>query len=324
MNEALWVSVLASVVRDSSPLIFATLGEVLGERAGVINLSLDGTILLSAMTAFAVALTTGSIVLGFAAAMAVGASVALIVAFAGITLRQEQVAVGFVLTMLCAELSSFLGLPFVRRPGPSVPHAPIPFLTDIPLLGPIFFSQNVVVYLSLLLIPACWAWVFASRPGLALRGVGERPQAAFARGVNVNLLRYVYTVVGGALVGFGGAAYSLSIKLGWSHRHTAGVGWIALAIVIFGGWDPARAALGVYLFGALKAIATLLQGKLSGLPPQVFSVAPFALMILVLSLVSSGLPERLTALLPTRLRASLLNAIRSEPPAALGQSFTPD
>ncbi|RMF31948.1 MAG: ABC transporter permease [Chloroflexi bacterium] len=312
---------LASVLAQSSPLVFAGLGETLTERAGVINLSLDGSILLSAMVAFAVAYTTNSLLLGFLAAMVVGALVALLIAFASISLRQDQVAVGFVLFALCTELSSFLGKPFVRKPGPSVPHWPIPLLSDLPIVGPLFFSHNLVVYLSFLLIPATWWWIARTQPGLKLQGVGERPEAAFARGVNVHRLRYLYTVLGGALVGFAGAAYSLSVKLGWSHRHTAGNGWIALAIVIFGGWHPIRVALGAYLFGGLKSLASTLQRVWPQVPTQVFQVAPFALMLLALLLVSSDLLDRLTALLPPKVGRPLRNALRGSPPAALGTAF---
>lgn len=321
MDTALLLRTLSSVLRGSAPLIFASIGETITEKVGVINLSLDGTILLAAMSAFAVALVTDSLLLGFLAAMAVGALVALIVAFASITLKQDQVAVGFVLTLLCAELSSFLGNPFVRVPGPSVPSAPIPILSNIPILGELFFDHNLVVYASFVLILVTWFWIFKTQPGLKLQGVGERPEAAFARGTNVNLLRYVYTFMGGALVGFAGAAYSLSVKLGWSHRHTAGNGWIALAIVIFGGWHPVRAAFGAYLFGGLKSLGSILQRQLPGVPSQIFQGAPFALMILALLLVNSGALERILAYFPPRIQRVLKGALLGAPPAALGTTF---
>ena len=200
MDTELLIKTLASVVRGATPLVFAGIGETITEKSGVINLSLDGTILLSAMTAFAVAYTTGNVILGFLAAMVVGAAMALIVAFGSITLRQDQVAIGFVLTLLGAELSSFLGNPFVRLKGPSVPPLPIPFLADIPILGPILFNHNLLVYLSYALIILAWLYIFKTQPGLKLQGIGERPEAAFARGSNVNLMRYVYTALGGALV----------------------------------------------------------------------------------------------------------------------------
>ena len=323
METEFLIQTLSSIVAASTPVVLASIGETISEKSGVINLSLDGSIALSAMTGFAVAFTTGSAALGILAAMAVGALIALIIAFASITLRQEQVAVGFVLTMLGLELADFLGNPFVRKPGPSVPHAPVPYLSDIPVLGPIFFDHNLVVYLSLLSIAVAWWWIYKTQPGLKLQGVGERPESAFARGVNVNWLRYIYTVIGGALVGLAGASYSLSIKLGWSHRHTYGIGWIALAIVIFGGWSPWRVAAGSYLFGLLKALGSILQRNpaFASVPTQIFSSAPFALMIFALLMVSSEGFDRLLALLPTRLARRIDRAIRGRPPGGLGRPF---
>jgi ABC-type uncharacterized transport system permease subunit len=324
MDTQLLVALLASIMADSAPLVIASIGETFTERAGVTNLSLDGAILLSAMTGFAVAYTTDNVPLGFAAAMVVGAAVALIVAAASIELRQDQVAVGFVLTMLCTDLSSFLGNPFVRKPGPMVSHWSIPGLDQIPVLGPIFFDQNPVVYLSLVLVGVAWVFIFRTRPGLMLQGIGERPAAAFARGANVRLMRYGYTILGGSLVGFAGAAYSLSVKLGWSYHHTFGIGWIALAIVIFGGWDPLRVALGAYFFGALGSLGSFVQGVpfiADRIPTQVFQAAPFALMIVALLLVSSKGVERILDWFPAPVRRMLAGALRVAPPAALGARF---
>lgn len=321
MDNSLLLVTLAAILRDSAPMIFAVTGETITEKAGVINLSLDGSILLSAMTGFAVAYLSGSLVWGFLAAMAVGALVALIIAFASITLKRDQVAVGFVLTLLCAELSSFLGNPFVRLPGPSVPHLPLPGLVTLPVIGPLLFDHNLVTYLSFILILAAWFFIFRTPAGLVMQGIGERPLAAFVRGINVNRLRYFYTVLGGMLVGFAGAAYTLDVKLGWSHRHTAGVGWIALAIVIFGGWNPLRAAFGAYLFSGLQNLASWLQPTLPAIPSQVFQVAPFPLMILTLLLVTSDAVDRLLAYLPAPLRRRVAAAIKSPAPAALGTHF---
>ena len=320
MSQSLAMETIKSVIAASSPLVFAGIGETLTEKAGVVNLSLDGTILLSAMAGFAVAFLSGSLSLGFIAAMIVGAAVALVVAYGSIALKQNQVAIGFVLTLLCADLSSFVGGPFVRKPGPSVPHLPIPGLVDVPVLGSLLFDQNILVYLSYLAIVVSWAWISRTRPGLELRSVGERPEAAFARGVDVNRTRYLYSALGGALVGLAGATYSLSVKLGWSHRHTAGVGWIALAIVIFGGWSPVRVAFGAYFFGALKSLGSILQPTFPAVPTQVFQAAPFALMILALLLVSGDL-ARLRFYLPRRLRPLFSSLVGGTPPAALGKRF---
>ncbi|MFP3896596.1 MAG: ABC transporter permease [Anaerolineales bacterium] len=320
MNNTFVVDSIRSVVAASAPLVFAGIGETLTEKAGVVNLSLDGTILLSAMAGFAIAFLTNSLLLGFLMAMAVGAVVAFVVAYGSIALKQNQIAVGFTLTLLCGHLSSFLGNPFVRRPGPSVPHMPIPGLVRLPLLGPALFDQDIIVYLSYLTIVLSWLWVFRTRAGLRLRGVGEQPASAFARGVDVHRTRYVYSLVGGALVGLAGSAYSLSVKLGWSHGHTTGLGWIALAIVIFGGWSPLRVAFGAYLFGALKSLGSILQPVFPRVPTQVFQAAPFALMIVALLLVSGNL-SRLLLYLPPSMRPLLAPLLRGAPPAALGQPF---
>ena len=323
MTDSLVVVTISSVIAASAPLVFAGVGETLTEKAGVVNLSLDGTILLTAMTGFAVALLSGSLALGFLAAMVVGAGIAFIVAYGSIALGQNQIALGFVLTLLCADLSSFIGNPYVRRPGPSVPHMSIPGLASIPVLGPILFDQDMVVYLSYVVIVASWLWIFKTQPGLGLRGVGERPEAAYARGVAVQRTRYVYTMLGGALVGLAGATYSLSVKLGWSHGHTTGIGWIALAVVIFGGWHPLRVAFGAYLFGALKSLGSLMQPAFPDVPTQVFQTAPFALMILALLLVSGDFTKRLLFYLPPKGRRLFNAFLRGTPPEALGKPFRP-
>ncbi|MGK3983151.1 ABC transporter permease [Sorangium sp. So ce136] len=315
------LSLLATALAASTPLVYAAVGETLAERAGVINLSAEGAMMLSAMVGFAAALSTGSVLAGFAAAAASGALVALVVAIGGVHLRRSQIAIGFVLAMLCADLSSVLGGPFVRVPGPTVSAVSIPVLRDVPVLGPLFFQSDPVVYASYALVAGAWLFLYRTRAGLLLRAVGEQPAAAHARGAHVARVRTAATLVGGALVGVGGAAYSLDFKAGWSHRHTAGYGWIALAIVIFGGFHPVRAALGAYLFGVLSSMASLGQSALPSVPTQVFSVAPFALMIVVLGLTSSGLLERLGALLPDAARRPLLRAFDATPPAALGKPY---
>jgi simple sugar transport system permease protein len=308
---------LASIVAAAAPLVFAAVGESITERAGVVNLSLDGSILLSAMTGFAVAYTTDNLLLGFLAAGLISALVALVVAWSGIRLGLNQIAVGFVLTLLGASLSAFLGDSFVRQPGPTVPSAPIPVLSDIPLVGKALFGQNLSVYLSFTVV-AWAAWFLSrSRTGLALRVVGERPEAAHARGIGVSRVRYLAALGGGFLVGIAGAAFSLDQKAGWSEGATAGFGWIALAIVIFGGWQPLRVAFGCYLFGALQVVALRFQSVLPGLA-QILPSLPFPLMIFTLVIVNS---KRL-GVLADRYRWGRI--LVPEAPAALGTNFEPD
>lgn len=318
------LKILSSIVLQSSPLIIAVCGETITERAGLINLSLDGTMLLSAMTGFIVGLQTGSLLLGFLAAAAVGMLFALIVAFGSIRLKQSQVAIGFVLTLLGDDLSSFLGQNFTRIPGPFVMKMGIPLLEDIPILGPLFFDQDPVVYFALLLVGVTWWYLFRTQPGLKMRGVGERPEAAFARGVKVNRLRYVYALVGGGLVGIAGAAYSLNVKLGWSEGHTRGIGWIALAIVIFGGWSPIRGAIGSILFGATSSLASMLQRKFPEVSVVAFNTIPWILMIAVLLVSTSELTERFINLMPSAWRRPLRRLLRVNAPMALGIPFGED
>jgi len=320
---------LAGVLAAAAPVLFAVIGETINERAGVINLSVNGTILLSAMGGFAVSVNTGSLLLGFLAGAIIGALVALVIAFSSITLHQSQVAVGFVMALVCRDLSYFLGNPYMGASGPRVSAWPLPLLGDIPFIGPLFFHQDALTYLSYILVIAAWFYIFKTRPGLMLQGIGERPAAAFARGANVNRLRYLYTVLGGAIIGLAGPAYSLSVKAGWKGTITGldGIGWIALSITIFGGWNPLRAAFGAYLFALLQWLGLVLQSSLPGIPSQVLQVAPFPLMILTLLFVNIGNAdwvERTLARLPERTRhaiARLLRSLRASPPTALGVPF---
>ncbi|MEE8600696.1 ABC transporter permease [Euzebya tangerina] len=306
---------LAAIVAAAAPLVFASVGETLTERVGVVNLSLDGSILLCALAGFAGAVTTGSVLVGYAAAAVVGATIAGIVAASSISLGLNQIAVGFVLTILAAELSSFLGGDFVRIPGEAVPAWPIPGLSQIPVLGEILFDHNASVYASILVAMAAWWFLYRTRPGLELQAVGERPEAAFARGIDVNRLRMAYTLLGGALVGIGGAAFSLDVKFGWSEGHTTNFGWIALAIVIFGGWDPIRAMVGCWVFGALQILALRLQPTFPGVA-QILPIIPFPLMILTLVVV-----QRPAFASVSDRRPSLRWLLRNDPPGGLAERF---
>ena len=320
---------IAGMLALAAPLIFVVIGETFTEKAGIINLSLNGAILLSAMSGFVVATTFNNIPLGFLVGGLAGMIVALIVAFSSIALKQSQVATGFVLTLLCRDLAYFLGNPFMGTPGIRVPHFPIPGLVNIPYIGPIFFNQDVLVYASYLLIILAYLWIFKTRPGLMLQGIGEKPMSAFTRGINVNRLRYIYTALGGFLVGLAGPMYSLSVKVGWKGSLSGldGLGWIALSITIFGAWNPVRAAMGVYLFVFLQWLGIVLQPILVNFPSQVLQVAPFPLMILTLLFVNIGNTEWVEKMLaPTpesfrRTVKKLIRIIRSSPPASLGIPF---
>ncbi len=291
MNELSLTVLLAGVVAGAAPIVMAAVGETITEKAGLINLSLDGTILLSAMTAFVIACETGSLTLGFAAGAVAGALVAAVVGVFSIHLRQNQVAVGFVLTLMARDLAYFLGNPYSRIPGPQVSPLPIPLLREIPIFGPVLFNHTLPVYFSLVLIGLS-AWVIhRTRTGLRLRAVGEHPRAAYARGIDPRRVQMAAALVGGLLVGLAGASFSLAAKPGWGRPQGAeGTGWIALALVIFGGWDPIRAAAGAYLFAFLQVMGIYLQGWLPSIPAQVFQVAPFPLMIFTLVLMGRAYP----------------------------------
>jgi len=319
---------LASVLAASPPIVFAVLGETITEKAGVINLSLDGSLLLTAMAAFVVALETNSLLAGFAAGMIVGGFIASIIAFVSLTLYRPQVATGFVLTLVARDLAYVLGNSYAHVPGPQVAHTSIPGLETLPGIGPILFNQNPIVYLSLMTIIGVWAYLSKTQSGLKLQGLGDRPAAAFVRGVNVTVMRYVYTLVGGALVGLGGASFSLLVKPGWARPYgIEGTGWIALAIVIFGGWKPIRGAIGAYFFVGLQTAVNVLQSALPDVPTQLFAALPFPLMILTLLFVTVGNSEGMNQVLSRlpeevqRIVRLAFKALQTSPPAALGTIF---
>ncbi|MFP4323728.1 MAG: ABC transporter permease [Anaerolineales bacterium] len=326
MNEQL-INTLAEIVRSAAPLLIAAQGELITERAGVVNLSLDGTILLSAMAGFAVALETGSTETGILAAMIVGMVVALIIILTNITLGVNQIAVGFVLTILCADMSTFLGRDYANLPGGDVeiPYVPVPLLADIPVIGQIFFQHNLMVYFSFVLTFVLWFYIYRTGPGLGLRALGERPATAYVRGARVQLMRVAYVAIGGSLVGLAGAAYSLDVQLGWREDLTLGQGWIALAIVIFGTWKPYRILFGAYLIVGLRALALYLQRQDQlTLPVHVINMTPWFLMLLTLMFVASGFAERLLVFVPPPWRPAARRFLRSDPPAALGTRFVRD
>jgi general nucleoside transport system permease protein len=325
MFDTAFLRTLNSIVANATPLVIASIGETITERAGMINLSLNGSILMAAMVGFVAASVTDSVIIGILAAMLIGALIALIIAVASIELRQDQVAVGFILTLLAADLAKFLGQPYNNQAGPTIPSAPIPLLKDLPIAGTVLFRHDPMVYFSFGLVFITWLWLYHSRPGLAHRAVGEHPEAAFARGTRVNFQRYLYTVVGGALVGLAGASYSLGVKAGWSaNPGMNGDGWIALAIVIFGGWHPFRVVFGAYLFASLRSAASNIQRSELGIPLVLVNALPWLLMIVTLMLVSSGILERVLKFMPGPLRGRLRSVLDSTPPKALGRPFEPE
>ncbi|OLN25867.1 Nucleoside ABC transporter, permease protein 2 [Desulfovibrio sp. DV] len=280
-------ALIAAVLFAAAPLILAALGETISERAGVINLSLDGTVLFAAMAAFAAARATNDPWLGLAAGGLAGAGIAAILGLFGLILGASELAVGFVLTLFCRELAYFMGHAQARQPGPDLGALNLPGLSDIPLIGPALFRQSPVVLLSLVAVGLVWLFLMRTRAGLVVRAVGESPLAATARGIAVTRVQFLCCLAGGALAGLAGGLYSLSVKPGWGHpQGCEGAGWIALAIVIFGGWKPVRVALGALFFAAIQVAGIALQDVLPGLSGTLFQIAPFPVMILTLLVVN--------------------------------------
>jgi len=326
MIELNLTTLFAGVVAGAAPIVLAATGETITEKAGLINLSLDGSILLSAMAAFAVAYETHSLTMGFAAGAAVGAMVAATVAFFSIYLGQNQVAVGFVLTLMTRDLAYFIGNPYSRLQGPQVGPLAIPGLNEIPFFGDVFFTHNIPVYFSLFIIGFSWWYIYRTPLGLKLRSVGEHPRASYARGINPQRLQLLYAICGGLLVGLAGATFSLATKPGWGRPQGAeGTGWICLALVIFGGWHPVKAAAGAYLFSFLQVIGISLQEWLPSVPSQVFQVAPFPLMIFTLLIMSFAQKESVLRWAEDKARIkSLLGFLSGMAPASLGKPYRPD
>ena len=261
-----FIIILQAGVASGTVLLFATIGEILAERSGVLNLGVEGMMLISAMTGYSVAIKTGNPWLGVICAMLFAGVISQIHAFIAIHLHADQVVSGLALTFLGTGISLVLGEGLSKAGTVSLmPSFSIPLLSLIPVIGPIFFKdQSVLVYIGYILTPLAWYYINRTRPGLHLRSVGEYPSAADALGINVYRTRYLYVFIGGLLAGLGGATISLAVAPGWfSELTTAGQGWIAVGLVIFAQWDPVRAAVGSYAFGALRRLILDIQGPLT-------------------------------------------------------------
>ena len=255
--------ILAAGVASGTVLLFAAIGEIFAERAGVLNLGVEGMMLFGAVAGFSVAASTGNPWLGLVVAMLAGGLLSLLHAVMAIHFRAEQVISGLALTFLGTGLARVLGdgLSSIGSVA-TLPRFTVPLLADIPLAGAVLFrQQSVLTYVGFLLVPLAWYWIERTRPGLHLRAVGERPSAADAQGINVARLRYLYVLAGGLLAGLAGATITLAISPGWfGDQTTNGRGWIAIGLVIFAQWSPLRAALGAYLFGAIFRFIIDIQG----------------------------------------------------------------
>ena len=302
VNSNLFVVIAVSGVFYGTPLVLAALGEMLTERAGVINLGVEGMMLMGAAAAAWTSLHAGGpgwvvVAMALVVAMVVGALTGLLHAVMVVTFRVEQIVSGLAITILAGAggLSSYLADTWDLASGP-VPHRlhllDVGGLADVPVIGPLLFHQNALTYLSWVLVAALWWYLFRSRSGLHLRAVGESPATADAMGISVVRTRYVHTVAGGALAGVAGAFFPLAIIPLWSDGVTGGRGWIALALVIFGFWRPDLVLVGAYLFGAFSSLGLTLQARGVQVSTQLLDSLPYAMTILVLVFVSTGWARR--------------------------------
>jgi ABC-type uncharacterized transport system permease subunit len=309
MDTSLIASVIAATLVAGTPLIIVAVGELVTERAGVLNLGAEGMMAVGAVAGFAAAHAGANPWLAAAMGMGAGAAMALLFGYLALTMQANQVASGLALAIFGVGLAAFFGKPYESSPLPAVPPLRIPGLADLPLLGTALFNQQALVYVSWLLV-AGTAWFLArSRAGLVLRAVGESPSAAHSVGYPVIAIRYAAVAFGGAMAGLGGAFLSVFYTPLWSEGMVAGRGWIALALVVFATWRPLRVMLGAYLFGGVLVSQLFVQG--AGLrieiPAQLLSSLPYLATIGVLVLISRN-PE----------------TIRLNSPASLGRPFRPD
>jgi len=256
------VIILHAGLATGTILLFAGIGEIFAERSGILNLGLEGMMLLGAMAGFSTSLASGNPWLGLVVAMIAGGVLSLAHGLVTIHFQADQVVSGLSLTFLGTGLALVLGEGLTGQNPPLIPSLSIPGLAAVPFIGPVFFADHsVLVYVGYIFVPLTWYYIYKTRPGMHLRAVGEKPEAADTMGINVYRMRYFYVFVGGCLAGLAGATISLSVSPGWySAQTTSGQGWIAIALVIFAQWDPVRAALGAYLFGAIRRGILDLQG----------------------------------------------------------------
>jgi len=276
------VALIAAMMVAATPILLAATGEAVAERAGVLNLGVEGMMIMGAIAGFAAAVGTGSPVAGFAAAAVAGAGMALLFAVLTQYLLSNQVATGLALTLFGLGLSALVGQGFQGIKPPPTGKVPFGPLADLPVLGPIVFGHDWIVYLSILMVVAVWWFLARSRAGLILRAVGENHDAAHALGYRVRAVRVAALAFGGAMAGLGGAYLSLVRVPQWTEGMTAGAGWIALAIVVFASWRPGRVLLGAYLFGGVTVLQLRLQAAGVAIPVQLLSMAPYVMTIVVL------------------------------------------
>ena len=277
-------------VKSSIAVLLATLGEIVAERSGVLNLGVEGMMLAGALCAAAAGIATGNPLIAVAAGTLAGGLLALVHGFFSVTLRVNQVLSGLALTLLGMGLTSFLGRPLIgAAPGVRLRALPLPGLADIAVVGDIFFRQSILAYLAYILVPLCWILLFRTGTGLKIRAAGEDAAAVDAAGIDVLRIRYLCTFAGGLGAGLAGAYLSLSYTPGWKESMTGGQGWVAIAMVIFATWNPLRAILGAFLFGGLTALQFYFQAVgVDIVPAYILKMLPYLLTIVVMMAVNAG------------------------------------
>lgn len=280
--DFLIVSTLSGAISAGTPILLASLGEIFSEKSGVYNISIEGTMLVGALAGIVAAFVSGNLFLAVLAAGLAGLLMALVHAFFTVTLRANQIVCGFALVILGTGLSSFLGKPYVGERIVESGNLSLPILSDIPIIGEIFFQHNVMVYFSYVLVALSWCLLFRTRWGISIRAVGENPDAAQLMGVNVQKTRYLCVLASGFFAGLGGAYLSVIDTQMWVEHMTAGRGWIAVALVIFSGWGPVKALLGAYLFGMMISLQFRLQTIGIDISAHLMSMLPYVITILAL------------------------------------------
>jgi len=278
--------VFSDTLRAATPLILAALGELVTEKAGVLNLGVEGMMLVGAVAGFIAASVTGNIYLGLLIALIAGIAIAFIHALLAITMTANQVATGLALSIFGSGLSAFVGAGYVGKTITGLQPVGIPILKSIPVLGEVLFNQDILVYASVVLVILVSWFLRKTRAGLVLQSIGESPTAADALGLPVHRVRYLAVMFGGAMAGLAGGYLSLAYTPLWTENITSGRGWIAIALVVFATWKPERIILGAYLFGAVSTTQLILQGLGVDISPYLLSSLPYLATILVLVLIS--------------------------------------
>lgn len=286
MSTEIVIALLAATVQSGTPILFATLGEIFSEKSGVLNLGVEGVMILGALSGFVVSSHTGNPVLAFFVAGLIGSSAAALHGLVCLGFQGNQVVSGLALTIFGVGLANYLGTSYIGTTAPGFAPLPLPLLSELPVVGPIFFNHDPLVYVSYLIPPLMWLFLHGTRFGLGLRAAGEYPAAATAAGLNVVAYRWLGVVGGGFFMGLGGAYLSLAYTHLWTTNLTAGRGWIAVALVIFAFWRPSRAMFGAYLFGGIMALQLRLQASGAQVPSSIMLMLPYALTVIVLVLSS--------------------------------------